>query len=127
MEHRAFKRSLHHSERYKPPRLRSAEEGVRVTGGGLSERKLIANHRENGYELRHWPAHDSLAKPRFWWGGKRAVAMAYENPTSLPTKRSGSPTRSSHNPSVNGPSARDERYVSSRSKMGQGFFRGGRR
>jgi len=127
MDTRAFKRSLHHSERYNRRGFGRAEE----VSGNLEEAyqsELIATIRENGYELRHGRLTIRLAEAfGFCWGVERAVAMAYETRRHFPTERIWITNEIIHNPSVERPSARDERDVHPGRRWGQGFFRGGRR
>jgi 4-hydroxy-3-methylbut-2-en-1-yl diphosphate reductase len=101
MDTRAFKRSLHHSERYNRRGFGRAEE----VAGRLEEAyqsELIAAIRENGYELRHGRLTVRLAEAfGFCWGVERAVAMAYETRRHYPTERLWITNEIIHNPSVN--------------------------
>jgi len=101
MDTRAFKRSLHHSERYNRRGFGRAEE----VSGNLEEAyqsELIATIRENGYELRHGRLTIRLAEAfGFCWGVERAVAMAYETRRHFPTERIWITNEIIHNPSVN--------------------------
>jgi 4-hydroxy-3-methylbut-2-enyl diphosphate reductase len=101
MDTRAFKRSLHHSERYNRRGFGRAEEVAgRLEQAYQSE--LIATIRENGYELRHGRLTVRLAKAfGFCWGVERAVAMAYETRRHFPTERLWITNEIIHNPSVN--------------------------
>jgi 4-hydroxy-3-methylbut-2-enyl diphosphate reductase len=98
---RAFKRSLHHSERYNRRGFGRADE----VAGSLEEAyqsDLVANIRENGYELRHGRLTVRLAEAfGFCWGVERAVAMAYETRRHYPTERIWITNEIIHNPSVN--------------------------
>ncbi|MEY3735352.1 MAG: hypothetical protein RLZZ624_410 [Cyanobacteriota bacterium] len=101
MDTRAFKRSLHHSERYNRRGFGRADE----VAGSLEEAyqsDLVANIRENGYELRHGRLTVRLAEAfGFCWGVERAVAMAYETRRHYPTERIWITNEIIHNPSVN--------------------------
>jgi 4-hydroxy-3-methylbut-2-enyl diphosphate reductase len=101
MDTRAFKRSLHHSERYNRRGFGRAEEVAgRLEQAYQSE--LIATIRENGYELRHGRLTVRLAEAfGFCWGVERAVAMAYETRRHFPTERLWITNEIIHNPSVN--------------------------
>ena len=86
----AFKRSLHHSERYNRRGFGRAEE----VAGSLEQAyqsDLVAKIRENGYAL----------ELGFCWGVERAVAMAYETRRHYPTERLWITNEIIHNPSVN--------------------------
>jgi len=101
MDTRAFKRSLHHSERYNRRGFGRAEE----VAGHLEQAyqsELIATIRENGYVLRHGRLTVRLAEAfGFCWGVERAVAMAYETRRHYPTERLWITNEIIHNPSVN--------------------------
>ncbi|MFZ9901771.1 MAG: 4-hydroxy-3-methylbut-2-enyl diphosphate reductase, partial [Vulcanococcus sp.] len=63
---------------------------------------LIANLRENGYQLSHGRLNVKLAEAfGFCWGVERAVAMAYETRRHYPTERIWITNEIIHNPSVN--------------------------
>jgi 4-hydroxy-3-methylbut-2-enyl diphosphate reductase len=98
---RAFKRSLHHSERYNRRGFGLGEE----VAGSLEQAyqsDLIAGLRESGYELRHGRLTVRLAEAfGFCWGVERAVAMAYETRRHYPTERIWITNEIIHNPSVN--------------------------
>jgi len=98
---RAFKRSLHHSDRYNRRGFGRADE----VAGSLEQAyqsDLIASIRENGYELRHGRLSVKLAEAfGFCWGVERAVAMAYETRRHYPTERIWITNEIIHNPSVN--------------------------
>lgn len=101
MDTRAFKRSLHHSDRYNRRGFGRADE----VAGSLEQAyqsDLIASIRENGYELRHGRLSVKLAEAfGFCWGVERAVAMAYETRRHYPTERIWITNEIIHNPSVN--------------------------
>ncbi len=101
MDTRAFKRSLHHSDRYNRRGFGRADE----VAGSLEQAyqsDLVASIRENGYELRHGRLSVRLAEAfGFCWGVERAVAMAYETRRHYPTERIWITNEIIHNPSVN--------------------------
>ena len=98
---RAFKRSLHHSDRYNRRGFGLGEE----VAGSLEQAyqsDLIASLRENGYQLRHGRLTVRLAEAfGFCWGVERAVAMAYETRRHYPSERIWITNEIIHNPSVN--------------------------
>ncbi|MFM2157701.1 MAG: hypothetical protein RLZZ124_175, partial [Cyanobacteriota bacterium] len=98
---RAFKRSLHHSDRYN---RRGFGLGDEVAGSleQAYQSDLIASIRENGYQLRHGRLTVRLAEAfGFCWGVERAVAMAYETRRHYPSERIWITNEIIHNPSVN--------------------------
>jgi len=98
---RAFKRSLHHSERYN---RRGFGLGDQVAGTleQAYQSDLIAQLRANGYELRDGRLTVRLAEAfGFCWGVERAVAMAYETRRHYPSERIWITNEIIHNPSVN--------------------------
>jgi 4-hydroxy-3-methylbut-2-enyl diphosphate reductase len=98
---RAFKRSLHHSERYN---RRGFSLGEEVAGSLQTayQSDLIASLRTNGQELREGRLTVRLAEAfGFCWGVERAVAMAYETRRHFPTERIWITNEIIHNPSVN--------------------------
>jgi 4-hydroxy-3-methylbut-2-en-1-yl diphosphate reductase len=98
---RAFKRSLHHSDRYN---RRGFGLGDEVAGSLQTayQSDLIANLRSNGQELREGRLTVRLAEAfGFCWGVERAVAMAYETRRHYPTERIWITNEIIHNPSVN--------------------------
>ncbi len=101
MDTRAFKRSLHHSERYNRRGFGLGEE----VAGSLQtayQSDLIASLRENGHALEQGRLHVRLAEAfGFCWGVERAVAMAYETRRHYPTERIWITNEIIHNPSVN--------------------------
>ncbi|MCT0249188.1 4-hydroxy-3-methylbut-2-enyl diphosphate reductase [Synechococcus sp. CS-205] len=101
MDTRAFKRSLHHSERYNRRGFGLGEQ-VAVSLEQAYQSELIATIRENGYELRHGRLTVRLAEAfGFCWGVERAVAMAYETRRHYPSERIWITNEIIHNPSVN--------------------------
>jgi len=101
MDTRAFKRSLHHSERYNRRGFGRAEE----VAGSLEQAyqsHLIASLRENGHRLQRGRLEIRLAEAfGFCWGVERAVAMAYETRRHYPSERIWITNEIIHNPSVN--------------------------
>ncbi|MCU0530031.1 MAG: 4-hydroxy-3-methylbut-2-enyl diphosphate reductase [Cyanobium sp. Prado107] len=101
MDTRAFKRSLHHSERYNRRGFGLGEE----VAGSLQtayQSDLVASLRTNGYELRRGRLTVRLAEAfGFCWGVERAVAMAYETRRHYPSERIWITNEIIHNPSVN--------------------------
>ena len=101
MDTRAFKRSLHHSDRYNRRGFGLGEE----VAGSLQtayQSDLIANLRTHGHELREGRLSVRLAEAfGFCWGVERAVAMAYETRRHYPTERIWITNEIIHNPSVN--------------------------
>jgi 4-hydroxy-3-methylbut-2-enyl diphosphate reductase len=98
---RAFKRSLHHSERYN---RRGFGLGDEVAGSLQTayQSDLVASLRTNGYELRRGRLTVRLAEAfGFCWGVERAVAMAYETRRHYPSERIWITNEIIHNPSVN--------------------------
>jgi 4-hydroxy-3-methylbut-2-enyl diphosphate reductase len=98
---RAFKRSLHHSDRYNRRGFGLGEE----VAGSLEEAyqsNLIASLRENGHVLQRGRLRIRLAEAfGFCWGVERAVAMAYETRRHYPSERIWITNEIIHNPSVN--------------------------
>ncbi len=101
MDTHAFKRSLHHSERYNRRGFGLGEE----VAGSLQtayQSDLIASIREDGYQLKRGRLTVRLAEAfGFCWGVERAVAMAYETRRHYPTERIWITNEIIHNPSVN--------------------------
>jgi 4-hydroxy-3-methylbut-2-en-1-yl diphosphate reductase len=98
---RAFKRSLHHSDRYN---RRGFGLGDEVAGSLQTayQSDLVASLRTNGYELRRGRLTVRLAEAfGFCWGVERAVAMAYETRRHYPSERIWITNEIIHNPSVN--------------------------
>ncbi|MBD2549148.1 4-hydroxy-3-methylbut-2-enyl diphosphate reductase [Microcystis elabens FACHB-917] len=101
MDTRAFKRSLHHSDRYN---RRGFGLGDEVAGSleQAYQSNLIASLRENGHVLQRGRLRIRLAEAfGFCWGVERAVAMAYETRRHYPSERIWITNEIIHNPSVN--------------------------
>ena len=101
MDTHAFKRSLHHSERYNRRGFGRAEE-VAENLEQAHQSGLIGTIRDNGYKLTHGRLNVHLAEAfGFCWGVERAVAMAYETRRHYPSERLWITNEIIHNPSVN--------------------------
>ena len=101
MDTHAFKRSLHHSERYNRRGFGRAEE-VAESLEQAYQSGLIRTIRDNGYKLSHGRLQIRLAEAfGFCWGVERAVAMAYETRRHYPNERIWITNEIIHNPSVN--------------------------
>ena len=101
MDTHAFKRSLHHSERYNRRGFGRAEE-VAESLEQAYQSGLIGRIRDNGYKLSHGRLNVRLAEAfGFCWGVERAVAMAYETRRHYPEERLWITNEIIHNPSVN--------------------------
>ena len=101
MDTRAFKRSLHHSERYNRRGFGLGDQ-VASTLEQAYQSDLIAALRANGYELRDGRLTVRMAEAfGFCWGVERAVAMAYETRRHYPSERIWITNEIIHNPSVN--------------------------
>jgi 4-hydroxy-3-methylbut-2-en-1-yl diphosphate reductase len=98
---RAFKRSLHHSDRYNRRGFGLGEE-VAGTLQTAYQSDLIGQLRANGYTLTQGRLTVRLAEAfGFCWGVERAVAMAYETRRHYPSERIWITNEIIHNPSVN--------------------------
>ena len=101
MDTHAFKRSLHHSERYNRRGFGRAEE-VAENLEQAYQSGLIGTIRDNGNKLTHGRLNVRLAEAfGFCWGVERAVAMAYETRRHYPNERLWITNEIIHNPSVN--------------------------
>lgn len=101
MDTKAFKRSLHHSDKYFRKGFGHAQE---VAGQMQSEYQsgLIQEIRDNNYSLTKGDVTIKLAEAfGFCWGVERAVAMAYETRQHFPTERIWITNEIIHNPGVN--------------------------
>ena len=101
MDTKAFRRSLHHSDRYNRKGFgHAAEVSGRMDTAYKSD--LIQEIRDNNYTLRQGEVTIRLAEAfGFCWGVERAVAMAYETRKQFPTERIWITNEIIHNPSVN--------------------------
>jgi len=98
---RAFKRSLHHSERYNRRGFGLGEE-VAGTLQTAYQSDLIGQLRAHGHTLSQGRLTVRLAEAfGFCWGVERAVAMAYETRRHYPSERIWITNEIIHNPSVN--------------------------
>lgn len=101
MDTHAFKRSLHHSDRYNRRGFGRADE----VAGSLEQAYqsgLIGSIRDNDYRLTQGRLTVRLAEAfGFCWGVERAVAMAYETRRHYPSERLWITNEIIHNPSVN--------------------------
>jgi 4-hydroxy-3-methylbut-2-enyl diphosphate reductase len=98
---RAFKRALHHSERYNRRGFGLGQE-VAGTLQTAYQSDLIGQLRANGYTLSQGRLTVRLAEAfGFCWGVERAVAMAYETRRHYPSERLWITNEIIHNPSVN--------------------------
>ena len=101
MDTRAFKRSLHHSDRYNRRGFGLGDE-VAGTLQTAYQSDLIGQLRANGYTLSQGRLTVRLAEAfGFCWGVERAVAMAYETRRHYPHERIWITNEIIHNPSVN--------------------------
>lgn len=101
MDTKAFKRSLHQSDKYFRKSLGHGEE---VAGQMKTEYEsgLIQKIRDHNYSLTEGDVTIKLAKAfGFCWGVERAVAMAYETRQHFPTERIWITNEIIHNPGVN--------------------------
>ncbi len=101
MDTQAFKRSLHHSDRYNRRGFESPAKRAKALEKAYQS-NLIASIRDNGYLLEHGRLRVRLAEAfGFCWGVERAVAMAYETRRHYPTENIWITNEIIHNPSVN--------------------------
>ncbi len=101
MDTQAFKRSLHHSDRYNRRGFGSPGKRAQALEKAYQS-SLISSLRHNGNEMRHGRLHVKLAQAfGFCWGVERAVAMAYETRRHYPKERIWITNEIIHNPSVN--------------------------
>ncbi|MBD0269958.1 MAG: 4-hydroxy-3-methylbut-2-enyl diphosphate reductase, partial [Cyanobacteria bacterium Co-bin8] len=101
MDTKAFKRSLHQSDKYFRKGFGHEED---VAGQMQSEYQsgLIQEMSDNHYTLTRGNVTVRLAQAfGFCWGVERAVAMAYETRQHFPTERIWITNEIIHNPSVN--------------------------
>ncbi|MEY2979624.1 MAG: 4-hydroxy-3-methylbut-2-enyl diphosphate reductase [Prochlorotrichaceae cyanobacterium] len=101
LDTKAFRRSLHHSDRYNRKGFGLTEE-VSGTMDDAYKSGLIQTIRTNNFSLTHGKVTIRLAEAfGFCWGVERAVAMAYETRKHFPTERIWITNEIIHNPSVN--------------------------
>ena len=101
MDTQAFKRSLHHSDRYNRRGFESPTKRAQALEKAYQS-NLIASIRDNGYLLEHGNLRVRLAEAfGFCWGVERAVAMAYETRRHYPEENIWITNEIIHNPSVN--------------------------
>ncbi len=101
MDTQAFKRSLHHSDRYNRRGFGSPTKRAQALEQAYQS-SLIASIRDNGYSLNHGRLKVKLAEAfGFCWGVERAVAMAYETRKHYPNENIWITNEIIHNPSVN--------------------------
>ncbi len=101
MDTQAFKRSLHHSDRYNRRGFESPTKRAQALEKAYQS-NLIASIRDNGYLLEHGRLRVKLAEAfGFCWGVERAVAMAYETRRHYPNESIWITNEIIHNPSVN--------------------------
>lgn len=101
MDTHAFKRSLHHSERYN---RRGFGLGDQVASSLKDnyQSSLVGYLRSHGYQMSEGRLTVRLAEAfGFCWGVERAVAMAYETRRHYPSERIWITNEIIHNPSVN--------------------------
>ncbi len=101
MDTQAFKRSLHHSDRYNRRGFGSPTKRAQELEKAYQS-SLITSIRDNGYLLEHGRLKVKLAQAfGFCWGVERAVAMAYETRRHYPNESIWITNEIIHNPSVN--------------------------
>jgi 4-hydroxy-3-methylbut-2-en-1-yl diphosphate reductase len=101
LDTKAFRRSLHHSDRYNRKGFGLTEE-VSGTMDDAYKSGLIQTIRNNNYVLTQGKVTIRLAEAfGFCWGVERAVAMAYETRKHFPQERIWITNEIIHNPSVN--------------------------
>lgn len=101
LDTKAFRRSLHHSDRYNRKGFGLIEE-VSGTMDDAYKSGLIQTIRNNNFSLTEGKVTIRLAQAfGFCWGVERAVAMAYETRKHFPQERIWITNEIIHNPSVN--------------------------
>ena len=101
MDTQAFKRSLHHSDRYNRRGFGSPTKRAQALEA-VYQSNLIGSIRDNGYLLEEGRLRVRLAEAfGFCWGVERAVAMAYETRRHYPSESIWITNEIIHNPSVN--------------------------
>ena len=101
MDTQAFRRSLHHSDRYNRRGFDSPTKRAQALEEAYQS-DLISSIRDNGFSYKKGRLNIKLAKAfGFCWGVERAVAMAYETRRHYPTENIWITNEIIHNPSVN--------------------------
>jgi 4-hydroxy-3-methylbut-2-enyl diphosphate reductase len=101
MDTKAFKRSLHKSDKYHRRGFGHEEEVTELLNSEYQS-SLIQEIRDNNYRLTKGDVTIRLAEAfGFCWGVERAVAIAYETRQHFPNQRIWITNEIIHNPSVN--------------------------
>ena len=101
MDTQAFRRSLHHSDRYNRRGFDSPTKRAQALEKAYQS-DLISSIRDNGFNYTKGRLNIKLAKAfGFCWGVERAVAMAYETRRHYPNENIWITNEIIHNPSVN--------------------------
>lgn len=101
MDTKAFKRSLHESDKYHRKGFGHKAEAISTLNSEYQS-SLIQQIRQNNYQLTQGDVTIRLAQAfGFCWGVERAVAMAYETRQHFPKERIWITNEIIHNPSVN--------------------------
>ena len=101
MDTQAFRRSLHHSDRYNRRGFDSPTKRAQALEEAYQS-DLISSIRDNGFNYTKGRLNIKLAKAfGFCWGVERAVAMAYETRRHYPNENIWITNEIIHNPSVN--------------------------
>ena len=101
MDTQAFRRSLHHSDRYNRRGFDSPTKRAQALEEAYQS-DLISSIRDNGFTYTKGRLNIKLAQAfGFCWGVERAVAMAYETRRHYPNDNIWITNEIIHNPSVN--------------------------
>jgi len=101
MDTQAFRRSLHHSDRYNRRGFDSPTKRAQALEEAYQS-DLISSIRDNGFNYTKGRLNIKLAQAfGFCWGVERAVAMAYETRRHYPNENIWITNEIIHNPSVN--------------------------
>jgi len=101
MDTQAFRRSLHHSDRYNRRGFDSPTKRAQALEEAYQS-DLISSIRDNGFTYTKGRLNIKLAQAfGFCWGVERAVAMAYETRRHYPNENNWITNEIIHNPSVN--------------------------
>jgi len=101
MDTQAFRRSLHHSDRYNRRGFDSPTKRAQALEEAYQS-DLISSIRDNGFNYTKGRLNIKLAKAfGFCWGVERAVAMAYETRRHYTNENIWITNEIIHNPSVN--------------------------